>query len=120
MLTLAEILSDFAAFAGLPDGANVGIDAVNSDGATPLHWMAALGDSVAIQILATAGADLDAQDKAGNTPLHEAVANRQAHAARSLLLAGANLESRNAQGLTALDVAAQDNYEPTLAVFARK
>jgi ankyrin repeat protein len=120
MLTLAEVLSDFAAFAGLPDDASVGIDAVNSDGATPLHWMATLGDSAAIQILAAAGANLDAQDSAGNTPLHEAVANRQAQAVESLLLAGARLECRNEQGFTAREIAAQDKYEPTLAVLAGK
>ena len=118
MLTLAEVLSDFAAFAGLPDNASVGIDAVNSDGATPLHWMATLGDSAAIQILAASGANLDAQDRAGNTPLHEAVANRQARAAESLLLAGAKLDCRNARGFTPRDIAAQDKYEPTLAILA--
>jgi ankyrin repeat protein len=120
VLTLAEVLSDFAAFAGLPDDGSVGIEAVNSDGATPLHWMATLGDSAGIQILANAGASLDAQDNLGNTPLHEAVANRQAQAVQSLLLAGAKPDCRNAQGFSARDLAAQDKHEPTLALFAGK
>ena len=51
MLTLREIFDDFALYAELEPGA-VFIDTKNSTGESPIHWMAALGDVQAIELLA--------------------------------------------------------------------
>ena len=117
MLTLEEVLADFAAHAGFPARTNVGPNAVGPHGTTPLHWMSTLGDAPAIRLLVAAGATKDKQDDLGNTPLHEAVLNRQAGAAEALLQLGASHEVANTDGLRPQDIAIRDGYAPTKALF---
>jgi ankyrin repeat protein len=118
MLTLPEVLADFGAYAGYGAGASVTVDSRSASGESPLHWMSTLGDHVAIDLLARAGADLNAQDKGGNAPIHSACASRQATAVRALIDAGANLRLENGAGLTALDVATQQGYRPCIELLA--
>lgn len=115
MLTLTEILSDFAAHSGTESEVRVTTQGPN--GETPLHWMATLGDTNAIRLLVAAGAEVSATDQKGNTPLHEAVAYRQAPAAQILIESGANLHSCNFAGQTPQDIAQSDGYSPTIALF---
>ena len=116
MLTLAEILSDFAAFLG--SAPEVDVTTRGPNGETSLHWMATLGDANAICLLVAAGAGVSATDHKGNTPLHEAVAYRQTPAAKTLIELGANLKVCNVSGQTPQDIAKSDGYSPTIALFA--
>ena len=53
--------------------AGADVNAVDDDGATPLHEAArGTRDSVVIAILVQAGAAIDARDRRGQTPLHRA------------------------------------------------
>ncbi|WP_284336586.1 ankyrin repeat domain-containing protein [Comamonas sp. NoAH] len=72
MLTLQEVLDDFALYAKLGPG-KISLNTQSFSGEYPIHWMAALGDVPAIQLLANAGADLSVPDQAENTTLHVAV-----------------------------------------------
>ena len=120
MLTLEEILEDFASFVGADRKDAVGLSSAGREGETPLHWMATLGDAKAIRILIDAGAELSATDNNGNTPLHAAISSRQIDAARTLLALGAPSATRNSDGKSPLDIARADKYEPTIALFEKR
>lgn len=114
MLTLSEVLADVAAlpeFSGIP---TVDVNTRGGTGSTPLHWMAALGDVVGVDLLVNAGAAIDAVDLKGNTPLHEAVASRQHLVVSNLMDHGASTTLKNALGHTARDLAERQGYAPTL------
>ena len=117
MLTLEEILSDAAMSPSFTNVEKVGVDSHGDDGQTPLHWMATLGDAVAIRLLVEAGASINAVDNKGNTPLHEAVTWRHTLAARMLIEQGADMLLRNESGLTPLDIAKSDGFRPTIDVL---
>ncbi len=117
MLTLEEVLADVASSPGFGTAEKLGVDSRGSEGQTPLHWMATLGDVAGIRLLLEAGAAMDAVDNQGNTPLHEAVACRQTAAARMLVDRGADLYVRNNSGLTALGLAESDGFRPTMELL---
>lgn len=119
MLTLKEVLDDAAAapgFEGLPE---VGVNSRGSNGETPLHWMATLGDPEGIRLLVSAGAKVNATDSEGNSPLHEAVAMRQTSAVQALIAHGANTQLKNALGKTAQDISSTDGFEPVASLLQR-
>jgi ankyrin repeat protein len=118
MLTLREVLDDFALYAKL-EPADVSVNTRSSLGESPIHWMATLGDVPAIQLLAEAGADLSAQDNSGNTALHEAIAVGHAPAAQALIGAGAPLTLRNGLGQTPEDLARSSRSATLVALFAK-
>ncbi len=118
MLTLAEVLSDFRAYAGYDENSVVTVASRAAHGETPMHWMCTLGDHVAIGLLVSAGAEIDAQDKAGNAPIHEACASRQWTALSALIKAGADLSLANRAGLTALGVATQQGFRPCIDLLS--
>lgn len=72
----------------IADGASV--TTWTLDGATALHFAAALGHTASINQLVIAGADVDAVDSAGNTPLSLAL---DAGTMRTLLSLGANVRA---------------------------
>ena len=117
MLTLEEILSDVAMSRDFTNVEQLGVDSRGDDGQSPLHWMATLGDAVAIRLLVEAGANINAVDNKGNTPLHEAVTWRHTLAARMLIEQGADVLLTNESGLTPLDIAKSDGFEPTMDVL---
>ncbi|MCL2636154.1 MAG: ankyrin repeat domain-containing protein [Betaproteobacteria bacterium] len=118
MLTLQEVLDDFALYAELePD--TVSVDTKNALGEAPVHWMAALGDVPAIQLLAKAGADLRSQNQSGNTALHVAVASGHLPAAQALIAAGATLTLRNHLDQTPEDLARSLPGECLVSLFAK-
>jgi len=119
MLTLEEVLADVATSPGFKGVSDVTIVSRGIGGESPLHWMAILGDSKAIQLLLDAGAGIDAVDDEGNAPLHVAVKWRQAEAASSLIARGAKCEIRNNQGSTPAEIARSDGYGPTMALFPK-
>ncbi|ASF47347.1 ankyrin repeat domain-containing protein [Methylovulum psychrotolerans] len=118
MLTLEEILSDVADLPSFENVKNIGVNSQGNNGKAPLHWMATLGDTIAIQLLLEAGADANLADNDGNTPLHEAISCRQERAAKILIEACANLDYKNKAGMTPLEIAESDNYQPTIELFS--
>jgi ankyrin repeat protein len=116
-LTIAEVLADVAASPGFKGLGEVTARSKGEKGESPLHWIAVLGDGLAIQLLLEAGADLTAVDDDGNTPLHTAIKWRQVAAAKALIESGASLEIRNREGLTPADMARADRFEPTISLF---
>lgn len=114
MLTLSEVLSDFALYAGFHDVMNVNIDSRAERGESPLHWMAKLGDRAGITVLINAGASVDSVDDKGNTPLHAAIISRQTDAASALIEHGADIHRKNDVGQTPLEVAKLESYAPIL------
>jgi ankyrin repeat protein len=118
MLTLQEILDDFAEYIDRPQSLGVNIATRSPAGESPLHWMASLGDVPAIRLLVSNGADVSASDNLGNTALHEAVAQRHVPAVQELVALGANVGLRNALGQTPEDIARSSRHDAMLAVFA--
>ena len=119
MLTLNEVLSDFALYAKYEDAAGAAVGSRAANGETPMHWMAVLGDGTGIRVLAQAGAEGDARDDDGNTPLHEASGgSRQLSAMRALLEAGADRRLRNAHGKTARDIAISDGFDAAVELLS--
>jgi hypothetical protein len=109
MLTLEEILSDAAALSEFQHLDNMSVNSRGEGGETPLHWMAILGDSKAIEILMKNGAMVNVADHDGNTPLHEAVSSHHENAVDTLLKFGADAFQKNANGVTPCDIAEEDN-----------
>ncbi|MEO0997736.1 MAG: ankyrin repeat domain-containing protein, partial [Pseudomonadota bacterium] len=78
----------------------------DSDGNTPLHRAAILGDLGAIAVLTARGADLGAVNSSGETPLIAALKARQYGTLEALVNAGADVNYRNEAGQSALMIAA--------------
>ncbi len=119
MLTLQEILDDFAQYADL-DACGVSVNTQNAAGETPVHWMAALGDDAAIRLLAQAGADLSAQDHQGNTALHLAVTGAHDSAVAVLIAEGADVTLHNALNQTPEDFARAFQYTRLADLFTKR
>jgi uncharacterized protein len=117
MLTLAEVLDDAAALEEFRAVSAVSVNSKGETGLTPLHWMATLGDLVAIELLIAAGANIDAADDQGNTPLHEAVSSRHTSAVLLFLERGASVTVKNMSGLSPRDLAQSHGYVSILEVF---
>jgi uncharacterized protein len=115
MLTIEEVLTDVAAAPGF--SGPVEINSRGSEGQTPLHWMATLGDATGIELLLRAGAVIDAADSHGNTPLHEAVLCRQHTAVAALLSGGANAHLKNVLGQSPRALAEATGYSPVLELL---
>ena len=94
------------------------VAARNRRGATPLHYAADGGPTLAnwnpaaqaetIVLLIRAGADPNAFDKSGVAPIHRAVRQRCPAAVEALLHHGAGVALRNKNGSTPLHLAVQD------------
>lgn len=117
MLTLREVLNDFALYAQLEPG-GVSVSTQSTSGECAVHWMAALGDVPAIRLLLKAGADPSAQDHSGNTALHVAVSGCHGPAAQALITAGATVTMRNCLGQTPEDIARSFPNANLVALFA--
>lgn len=114
MLTLNEVLSDFSTSVNFESVVPLSIHSVASDGSTPLHFMAHLGDLVGTSLLLKAGANINAFDINGNTALHKAVIARQHSVVAQLLSHGALWDIKNKQGFTPRDLTINDKYQPTI------
>ena len=77
----------------------------DQNGATPLHFAAITGDTVAIEALLSLGADPAVADHNGTTPLHAAARVGDAAVIEALLTAGADVTARNDRGNLPMDLA---------------
>ena len=95
--TVADLRADIAA--------GVDVHTRTEDGATPLHWAAALNvDEAMITVLVEAGADVHARTEDGVTPLHGAAAlNANPDVITVLLKAGADLKAKDSSSKTPFD-----------------
>jgi ankyrin repeat protein len=94
--------------AGLPRLVNeLGVNAEDGSGLTPLTLAAAFGTREAVSVLVDAGADVKAQNRSGLTALH--VAWRDESVVRLLLDRGADVNVKTQLGATPLHVAASAN-----------
>jgi ankyrin repeat protein len=117
VLTLNEVLSDFATSASFNRVDALDVNSIASDGSTPLHFMAYLGDVLGTSLLLQAGANINAIDVHGNTALHKAVISHQHLVVKQLVSNGALGYIKNKQGFTPLEVAINDKYKPTIEVL---
>lgn len=74
----------------------------NSEGAAPLHKMAAVGNVRAAGLLIANGAEVNASDKRGFTPLHRAAQECQTQFIAFLIENGATINARAKNGHTPL------------------
>lgn len=86
------------------------INALDTEGRTPIHRAAGGCEREAVLALIELGADLDAQDREGMTPLHWAALTLEGEACVDLVRAGANPYVVDKDGETPLDYI----YEPEL------
>jgi ankyrin repeat protein len=87
--------------------ADVDVDAVQADGATPLAWATHWNELDLVDLLLAAGADGDRANDLGVTPLMLAGANGSADLVDRLLAAGADANVARPSGETALMLAAR-------------
>ena len=85
----------------------LGVNAEDASGMTPLTLAAAFGTREAVSALLDAGADVKAQSRSGVTALH--VAWQDASVVRLLLDRGADVNAKTQLGATPLQVAASAN-----------
>jgi ankyrin repeat protein len=83
----------------------------------PLSAASAFEDTVVLQALLTAGADVNAKDSQGHTPLFAAIAHGNAAAVEALLGAGADPMAVGAEGKSPLEAA--EGTEEVMEVLLR-
>lgn len=101
--------------------ARVDVNAVNSDGQTPLHIAAAQFNAALLRILVEVGADIDLRDPGGLTPLHQACGMMwrfDNDSAEMLIALGADVHLVDKDGMTAChSAAAQWRCTTSFAAF---
>lgn len=82
------------------------VTARTNDGATPLHFAGAKGDSDMVEVLLEHGSDIEARDQHGWTALHHAARHSKHETVVIALvdLGGADIEATTNSGLTAHDL----------------
>lgn len=89
------------------------IDAVDSNGDTPLHLAVQQKQASSIRFLLSMNAELNVKNKMGRTPLHSAVACGNVDATKELLVKGANRNARDDENHRPLDINAKVNSGKT-------
>jgi len=78
----------------------IGVNAMDSYGATPLHYAAARGNKEVIEFLVTREADVNARRSDGRMPLHEAAGGGHKDVVELLIENAANVSARARWGYT--------------------
>lgn len=85
---------------------------------TPLHWAAIGGQTEAVRLLLSRGANINALEAMGSTPLMLAIHAKRVDTAYALLEAGADPLVANVAGRTADELASL--YDPELQAAVRR
>jgi len=85
---------------------DIGIDTINWDWHTALHWAAYVENLEGINLLLEKGASLEAATYKGETPLRIAVQYGKADAARALIKAGADINTKSQNEVSLLHAVA--------------
>lgn len=93
------------------DGEWTKVNAVTSDGFTPLYLAASKGNIEIVKLLHQWNADLNIPSKAMNTPLQRAVFGNHVAVATFLVDNGANINFKDVAGRTALDIAIYNGFD---------
>ena len=96
------------------EGSTSEINALDSQGRSPLSWAAARGDSQRVKMLLEYGANSNLPDRQNNSPLHY---SKSATCSELLLGHGADVLSRNCWGATALHTVCRGNGDLSLLSF---
>ncbi|KAK3591623.1 hypothetical protein CHS0354_013807 [Potamilus streckersoni] len=92
------------------------ISGINNAGITPLHQAVLDGNSAAVQLLISHGANINKQDEDSWTPLHAACADGYPDIVKILLDAGADPHIRTMEGERPLDLVEASDF-PTIKVM---
>ena len=95
----------------------VDVNAIETDGATPLHWASHMDDQASVDVLLKAGAKPDVANMYGVTPLMLAAENGSAPMIERLLKAGASPNRAMPSGETPLMTAARTGRAPAVAAL---
>ena len=99
----------------IQEGANV--NAVDTDGWTPVHWAARWGHIESLRVLIQECADVNIQNKKGESPLHLAAENGYVECLHELIKSGANIETKDKEGWIPLISAAFNNQEECVKIL---
>ncbi|XP_070167237.1 uncharacterized protein [Polyergus mexicanus] len=105
----------------LSSSTSTGVNAVDREHRTPLHFAVMSTDSSAelVQLLLKRGAFVNAADRTGFTPLHIAALNEQSRCVDALIWAGADVSATTCTGLSALNIVLKKIPE-SLHVFRQR
>lgn len=92
------------------DDAAVFVDAINTEGVTPLYVAARNGFTAIVGLLLDQGADVDFRDADGETPLYVATHNGFVDVVVSLLDRGATVDICDTDGVTPLSIACEKGH----------
>lgn len=95
------------------------VNAVASDGATPLHAAVMFERTSLTKLLLKHGADVEAADSHGWRALHYAAASNDPKHVRMLIKAGATRDARTSEGYTPTDIAYRFNNPRSIAALER-
>lgn len=95
------------------------VQAVDKDGATPLHFASAKGTAAIVKFLIEHKADVDAKKKGGVTPLHVAAGVNSIEAVKALVAAKADTNAVDDLGRTPLSIAQERGYKAIVAFLQK-
>ncbi|KAF1701161.1 hypothetical protein CSC66_13975 [Pseudoxanthomonas kaohsiungensis] len=102
----------------LDEGADIEAPTADQHQWTPLHWAALSGQTAAVRLLLTRGANINSLESKGSSPLMFAIHGKHVETAYVLLEAGADTRVVNEAGRTAEELAS--HYDPELQAAVRR
>ncbi|MFV0949284.1 ankyrin repeat domain-containing protein [Wolbachia endosymbiont of Nasonia giraulti] len=97
--------------------AEADVNAVDKNGAAPLHIAAVKDNAETIKVLIEAGADVNKVENSGKTPLHFAAFTGRSKAIKVLIDLGANIEAKDQKGRTPLHEANENLFTKGVKVL---
>ena len=102
------------------DGEWTKVNAVTSEGFTPIYLAASKGNVEIVKLLHEWNANLNIASKAMNTPLQRAVFGNHTAVANYLIENGADINCKDAAGRTALDIAIYNGFDAMVKLLLEK